>query len=115
MLTAELEGKIAGCIEVRNKENVAYIGTLAVSPSMQNDGLGKTLPNKAEQFARQHWPIGIAVMVLVSARQELIDFCLRRSYTRTGEPMRYPLDAGVGTPRDANLTIETLTKDLGRR
>lgn len=114
LLVAEMDGEIAGCIEVRNEEDVAYIGTFAVSPSMQDYGLGKALLNEAEQFASRRWQIGKAVMVVLSARVELIDFYLRRGYTRTGELMRYPFDAGVGVPRDANLTIETLTKDIGR-
>ncbi|MBZ5788540.1 GNAT family N-acetyltransferase [Burkholderia contaminans] len=114
LLVADVEGQIAGCIEVRKDGNVAYIGTLAVSPSMQDRGLGKALLNEAEQFAGRRWQIGKAVMVVLSARHELIDFYLRRGYTRTGERTGYPFDAGVGTPRDRTLTIETLTKDIVR-
>ncbi|WP_412025783.1 GNAT family N-acetyltransferase [Burkholderia cepacia] len=112
LLVAEVEGRIAGCIEVKATGDAAYIGTLAVSPAMQDHGLGKALLNEAEQFAIRRWNIGKAVMVVLSVRHELIDFYLRRGYARTGELMRYPLDAGVGMPRDENLTIETLTKDI---
>jgi len=114
LLVAEIDGSIAGCIEVRKDENAAYIGTLAVAPSMQDHGLGKALLHEAEQFAVRNWKIGTAVMVVLSARHELIDFYLRRGYTRTGERMGYPLDAGVGRPRDENLTIETLTRTIAR-
>ncbi|VWC21569.1 GCN5-related N-acetyltransferase [Burkholderia lata] len=114
LLVAEIDGSIAGCIEVRKDEHAAYIGTLAVAPSMQDHGLGKALLYEAEQFAVRNWKIGTAVMVVLSARHELIDFYLRRGYTRTGERMGYPLDAGVGRPRDENLTIETLTRTIAR-
>ncbi|WP_081068671.1 GNAT family N-acetyltransferase [Burkholderia cepacia] len=114
LLVADVDEQIAGCIEVRKDGNVAYIGTLAVSPSVQDRGLGKALLNEAEQFACRRWQIGKAVMVVLSARSELIDFYLRRGYTRTGERTSYPIDAGVGTPRDHTLTIETLTKDIAR-
>ncbi|WP_166890985.1 MULTISPECIES: GNAT family N-acetyltransferase [unclassified Burkholderia] len=112
LLVAEIDGGIAGCIEVRKDGDVAYIGTLAVAPSMQDRGLGKALLNEAEQFAVRRWKIRTAVMVVLSARHELIDFYLRRGYTRTGERTGYPFDAGVGRPRDENLTIETLTRNM---
>ncbi|OXJ07265.1 GNAT family N-acetyltransferase [Burkholderia sp. HI2500] len=114
LLVAEIDGSIAGCIEVRKDGDAAYIGTLAVAPSMQNHGLGKALLHEAEQFAVRNWQIGTAVMVVLSARRELIDFYLRRGYTQTGERMGYPFDAGVGRPRDESLTIETLTRNIAR-
>ncbi|WP_423396319.1 GNAT family N-acetyltransferase [Burkholderia sp. LMG 21824] len=114
LLVAEIDGGIAGCIEVRKDGDAAYIGTLAVAPSMQDRGLGKALLNEAEQFAVRRWKIGTAVMVVLSARHELIDFYLRRGYMRTGERTGYPFDAGVGRPRDENLTIETLTRNIAR-
>ncbi|HHX4059894.1 MAG: GNAT family N-acetyltransferase [Burkholderia contaminans] len=114
LLVAKIDGGVAGCIEVRKAGDVAYIGTLAVAPSMQDRGLGKALLNEAEQFAVRHWGIGTAVMVVVSVRHELIDFYLRRGYRRTGERTGYPFDAGVGRPRDENLTVETLTRNIAR-
>ncbi|MCA8001869.1 GNAT family N-acetyltransferase [Burkholderia metallica] len=112
LLVAEIDGRIAGCIEVRKDGSAAYIGTLAVAPSVQDRGLGKALLNEAEQFAVRSWKIQTAAMIVLSVRHELIDFYLRRGYTRTGERKGYPLDARVGRPRDANLTVETLTKDI---
>ncbi|VWD41012.1 GCN5-related N-acetyltransferase [Burkholderia lata] len=112
LLVAEIDGRIAGCIEVRKDGTTAYIGTLAVAPSMQDRGLGKALLHEAEQFAVRNWQIETTVMVVLSARRELIDFYLRRGYTRTGERTGYPFDAGVGRPRDETLTIETLTRNI---
>ncbi|WP_174984684.1 GNAT family N-acetyltransferase [Burkholderia lata] len=112
LLVAEIDGCIAGCIEVRKDGDAAYIGTLAVAPSKQDRGLGKALLTEAEQFAVRRWKSETAVMVVLSARHELIDFYLRRGYTRTGERSGYPFDAGVGRPRDETLTIETLTRNI---
>ena len=81
---------------------------------MQDRGLGKALLHEAEQFAVRSWQIETAVMVVLSARRELSDFYLRRGYTRTGERMGYPFDAGVGRPRDESLTIETLIRNTAR-
>ncbi|MBN3822671.1 GNAT family N-acetyltransferase [Burkholderia sp. Ac-20384] len=114
LLVAEIDAAIAGCIEVRKDGGAAYIGTLAVAPSMQDRGLGKALLNEAEQFAVRRWNLETAVMVVLSARHELIDFYLRRGYARTGERSGYPFDAGVGRPRDDTLTIETLTRNIAR-
>jgi hypothetical protein len=49
-------------------------------------------------------------MVVLSARHELIEFYLRRGYSRTGEVSAYPVDADVGIPKIADLMIETLAK-----
>lgn len=112
LIVAQVGGALAGCVEVRANDDTAYIGTLAVSPSAQDRGLGKGLLNEAEQFARRRWHLATAVMIVLSARRELIDFYLRRGYVRTGHVTDYPMDAGVGIPRDASLTIETLTKSI---
>ncbi|MBY4870142.1 MULTISPECIES: GNAT family N-acetyltransferase [Burkholderia] len=112
LIVAATRGALAGCIEVRANDDTAYIGTLAVSPSAQDRGLGKGLLNEAEQFASRRWHLAKAVMTVLSARRELIDFYLRRGYVRTGHVTGYPINAGVGIPRDAGLTIETLTKSI---
>jgi ribosomal protein S18 acetylase RimI-like enzyme len=114
LLVAEVEERIVGCVEVRVDGNEAYIGTLAVSPSMQDRGLGKALLNEAEQFAGRRWKITRAVMIVLSGRQELMDFYLRRGYVRTGELKSFPVDAGVGIPREAGLTLEKLAKNFER-
>ncbi|MFL9865648.1 N-acetyltransferase [Paraburkholderia fungorum] len=113
LIVAQAEREIVGCVEVRADGDEAYIGTLAVSPAMQDCGLGKALLSEAERFANRRWNIAKAVMVVLSAREELIDFYLRRGYVRTGEVMSYPVDAGVGIPRDEGLTVEKLVKSIG--
>ena len=52
-------------------------------------------------------------MVVLSAREELIGFYLRRGYRRTGEVMDYPIEAGVGMPLYSELSIEVLEKRAG--
>ncbi len=40
----------------------------------------------------------------------LISFYLRRGYLQTGFVMDYPLSAGAGTPKQAELKVEVLEK-----
>lgn len=101
---------IAACVHVERRGQDAYIGMLAVAPNRQGQGLGNDMLAYAEHYARKHFGAQRLVMVVVSARTELIDYYLRRGYVRTGETMDYPLSANVGIPTRPDMRIETLVK-----
>lgn len=86
---------------------------LAVNPRLQGINLGKHMLAQAEALARTRFGSKKFILVVVSARSELIAFYLRRGYQRTGGLMDYPLSAAVGTPRVADLKIERLEKCAG--
>ncbi len=101
---------IAACVHIEADGDCSYIGMLASEPGQQGQGLGKRMLAAAEAHAAEHFAAHSFRMVVLSARAELIAFYERRGYRRTGQLEPYPVAAGVGSPRQAGLTIETLIK-----
>jgi len=110
MLVATINGTIAACICIEEKENQAYIGSFAVNPSFQNQGLGKQVLSLAENYAVNQLGLKKFIMVVISQREELISFYERRGYRRTMEISEYPVHLNVGLPTVEGLTIEYLVK-----
>lgn len=111
LFVAEIDGNLAACICVEEKEGLAYIGTFAVSPSFQNQGVGKQVLSMAEKYAINQLGSKKLVMVVISQREELISFYERRGYRKTGEISEYPMHLNVGIPAVEGLTIECLEKN----
>lgn len=106
---------IVACVHVEKEDSDCHIGMLAVNPAVQATGIGKQMLALAESYASEALRAEKFVLVVVSARSELVAFYLRRGYQKTGSVMDYPLSAGVGIPRNPALKIEVLEKrsDLG--
>lgn len=104
------DSDIVACVHVEKDGSNCYIGMLAVNPLLQGSGAGKQMLAYAEQYACEHFRSEKFVMVVLSARSELIAFYLRRGYQKTGDIMDYPLSAGVGAPKYADLKVEMLEK-----
>ena len=51
-IIAESDGQLAGCNYVELRGDLGYFGLLSVDPDFQGRGLGRTLIEKAEEFAR---------------------------------------------------------------
>lgn len=107
---AKINGSIAACICVEEKNGQAYIGTFAVSPVYQNQGIGKQVLSLAEHYTVNQLGYKKLVMVVISQREELISFYERRGYKRTGKISDYPVHLNVGVPKVEHLTIEYLEK-----
>ena len=86
------------------------MGALTVSPEIQAQGIGKKMLKHAEGFAAEKRCLAI-VMVVVSVRNELINWYLRHGYELTGETRPFPTDNKFGTPRQ-NLEFVVLKKVL---
>jgi ribosomal protein S18 acetylase RimI-like enzyme len=104
------DAKIVACVQIESKGNEAFIGMLAVEPSIQAGGLGKTMLTEAERYAESSLSATQFVLVVVSARAELVQFYLRRGYEETGQRLAYPINSGVGKPRDGELDLTILHK-----
>lgn len=113
MLLSLLDNLIVACIHIEKSGMDCHIGMFAVNPTLQDAGVGKQILELAERYANDHFCSKRFVITGVSARQELISFYLRRGYRQTGRITNYPLSAGVGTPKQADLKIETLDKLSG--
>lgn len=106
------KNKIEACISVSkaHSSTYAYIGSFAVYPRGQNNGLGKQVLIQAESFAKEKFKVTQFIMVVLSRREELIAYYERRGYTRNGNVKDYPAHLNVGRPLYSNQTIEELVK-----
>ncbi len=66
----------------------------------------------AEDYASKQFNPEKIIMHVLSSRNELIAFYLRRGYQRTQTTIDYPLAAGVGTPLHDDLKVEVLEKTV---
>jgi ribosomal protein S18 acetylase RimI-like enzyme len=91
----------------------AYLGMFAISPSRQNQGLGKSLLQYVENLAVRDWQCQQIEMTVIHQRQELIDWYIRRGYRPTGEQREFPYgDERYGIPKRDDLVLDVLLKDL---
>jgi ribosomal protein S18 acetylase RimI-like enzyme len=111
LILVELQAsEIVACVDVEKSGLDCCIGMLAVKPSLQGKGTARKMLALAESHAVSAFAARRFVLVVVSARTELIAYYLRRGYRKTGCIGDYPLSADAGTPQVAGLKIETLEK-----
>jgi ribosomal protein S18 acetylase RimI-like enzyme len=110
ILVRDENSAIVACVHIEKEGNNSHIGMLAVNPTLQTAGIGKQMLVLAENYATETFGAEIFILVVVSARSELIAFYLRRGYQKTGSVMDYPLSAGAGIPKNPALKIEILEK-----
>jgi N-acetylglutamate synthase-like GNAT family acetyltransferase len=112
MLTAE--NKICACVHLEKLSYAkAYLGMLTVMPIMQVGGIGKSLLNTAEIFARESWQSQEIEMTVISLRTELINWYKRRGYTLSEERRAFPVsDPSFGLPKRKDLEFVVLYKQL---
>lgn len=75
--------QIIGSVLLANKGNKLYLGMLAISPELQNKGIGKKLLKQAEVHALS---LGLSkiVMTVITIREKLIEWYKRHGYLDTG-------------------------------
>ncbi|GLF95343.1 GNAT family N-acetyltransferase [Streptomyces yaizuensis] len=113
LLVAERDGTVIGCGNLENQGDSAHFGMFAVDPDVQAGGVGRRILAEAERIAREEWGIREMRMVVVSVREELIAWYVRRGYRRTGQLSPFPYDdSSVGRPKRTDLAFELLLKDL---
>jgi ribosomal protein S18 acetylase RimI-like enzyme len=103
-------GTLIGCVYVQQQGRQLYLGTLAVAPEAQAQGVGRQLLAAADTYARQHGCATIKITVL-SARPELLAWYERHGYVRTGVAEPFPATTAFGRPRQP-LTLLELVKPV---
>ena len=89
-----------------------YLGMLTINPTCQAGGLGRTLLDHAESFARA---AGAQTMQLtvIEQRDSLIAWYERRGYRGTGAVKPFPYgDDRVGAPKRGDLRLAVFEKAL---
>ena len=110
LLLCHCGAKLAGSVHVEKQGKQAYLGMFVVRPDMQGVGIGKRLLDEAENRARKAWEINAFIMVVITARQELIAFYERRGYRRSGELSEFPVNPALWTPKVGGLKMEKMEK-----
>ena len=103
--------KIIGCVLLSNKENKLYLGMLAVSPELQNSGIGKKFLEKAEEYALK---LGLPkiVMTVITIRESLIAWYKRHGYIDHGVREPFPLNGTDAVISDQPLEFVVLEKKI---
>jgi ribosomal protein S18 acetylase RimI-like enzyme len=114
LLAVEVGGELVACCQLEHRGSHAYFGMFAVRPTLQGAGLGKVIIAEAERFAHEEWNVAEMHMTVISARDDLIAWYVRRGYARTGETTPFPYgNERFGLPTRDGLEFELLTKKLG--
>ncbi len=90
--------------------NAAHFGMIAVKPTLQNKGYGKSLIQAAEAMTSREWRVAGYYMSVISLRLELISFYERLGYSRTGEFRDFPVNPAMWQPKVEGLNLEYLAK-----
>lgn len=107
-------GELVGCCQLEFHGDYAYFGLFAIRPDRQATGLGKAVLAEAERRARAVEGVRQMRMTVLTVRQELIAYYVRRGYRRTGELTSFPYgEMRFGVPQRSDLEFELLVKDLG--
>jgi ribosomal protein S18 acetylase RimI-like enzyme len=113
MLVWKLWNGVLGCVWLEPRANGAwYLGSLAISPWLQNAKAGRRLLETSEDWVRAQGGRSIR-MTVVNVRGTLIAWYQRRGYRLTGETEPFPYgDDRFGTPKRPDLNFVVLAKDL---
>jgi GNAT superfamily N-acetyltransferase len=114
VVVMESDDELVACCQIQSRGMHAYFGMFAVRPTLQGGGFGRAVLAEAERVVHDEWGIGEMQMTVITAREELIAWYVRRGYTRTGEMIPFPYDdESVGVPTRDDLQLELLVKKLG--
>jgi len=83
------EDVIVACVHLEKSKNQGHIGMLAVNPAFQCAGIGKQMLAQAEAYASSRFNVEKFVLIVISLREELIAFYLRRGYHKTNRTIDY--------------------------
>ena len=105
--------ELLATIQIQKTGDKCYLGMFAVQPQKQSLGIGSLLLEQAENYARQHWQCRVMTMLVITIRQELIEWYRRKGYRPTGEKQRFPYhEPRFGLPARDDLMLDTYEKEL---
>ena len=112
-LLCEDDGELIGCVYLSINGVEGYLGLLAVRPSLQASGVGRSLIEEAERVARDQWRCTTMLMtVITSHRHELTAYYQRRGYVRTGRFKTFARKGAEGNMKVPGLRLEWMSKML---
>lgn len=91
-------------------EDSAYIGLLAVEPSVQGGGIGRQVLAECEQRARERGAQRMTMMVISTHRPELVAYYERRGYRLTGRHGEFSRPAVRELAEKIGMRLEWMEK-----
>jgi GNAT superfamily N-acetyltransferase len=106
-------GEVAGCAYLEKMGSVAYMGMLAVRPSVQGAGVGKEIIAEAERIAREAMDCNLmAIGVATRHRPEVAAFYERRGFARTGRDKTFTGSQARRKTKAPDVRAEWMEKKL---
>lgn len=110
----ERDGKMIGCVRAERDGDKMKMGMISVHPTLQNQGLGKKLLERVEDFARSNGCTAVKMMV-IKQRTELMAWYERQGYRWNGETCPVPVWEGQKTsgqklPLDIHILEKAIVK-----
>ena len=113
MVVIESSGTLLACCQLEDRRGHAYFGMFAVRPTLQGGGLGRQVLAEAERLAREEWGADELHLTVITAREDLIAWYLRRGFARTGRKSAFPYgEERFGRPKRDDLAFVVLEKPL---
>jgi len=110
LLYSNEQQEITGCVNLQQFGKKIYLGMFSVSPKSQGFGIGKQLLKASDEYAK-HLQCTSIYMVVISAREELIDWYKRHGYKDTGERRPFTED-GLSGKHLLPLEFMVLEKEI---
>lgn len=102
---------IVACVHVDGSTpEEAYLGTMAVEPSLQNSGIAKAMGAFTNEYASTKMGAHFLVTQILAPRPELISLSFKYGYQQTGRAFPYKGDQGIGTPKLDKLVMIELQR-----
>ena len=107
------DGSLLGSVWLEPREvDVWYLGMFTIRPNLQARGLGRTLLEESERFARGRGARRMRISV-IQLREPLIAWYERRGFRATGESVPFPYgDVRNGIPLRDDLQLLVFEKSL---
>lgn len=104
---------LLGSVQLRKTGRTAYLGMFAVDPGRQSAGIGRLLMRQVEDFAQRQWQCHTMQMMVITIRDDLIQWYRRQGYQPTGKLEPFPYhEPRFGLPTRDDLMLEIYEKKL---
>jgi GNAT superfamily N-acetyltransferase len=114
ILVVEDRSNPVACCQLENREaGVVYLGTFAVCPQRQAQGLGGWLIEQAERAAAKTFAARTIEITVVAQQRALLAWYERRGFVRTGQTRPFPADPRYARPLRDDLHFVVLSKAVG--
>jgi predicted N-acetyltransferase YhbS len=113
LIVVEIDGNLAGCIELTQQGNRAVLGMLAVWPELQGRGIGGAIIREAERICLDELGTKEIRLQVLHMRSDIIAWYNQLGYKPNGEKAPFPYgNERVGVPKRDDLEFIVLMKML---